>query len=339
MILKLVLLSPFVAANTGNFLTAERIKNGLIKSSIDAFHIPLKIKLETFNNEIKLLKNFKPDVLHFFNGVKCSKVFEWCYENLKLPLVVTVTGTDAFSNNEEEKKVFSRILKFSRAVTVFHQVIKKRLINVYNISEGKIFVVPQSISPELIKVKSVITEEKFPLFFLPAGIRGVKDIIYSLKPLSLLQKEVKNLKLILAGHVIEKEYFTKLRDELKKYDFAEYLGDIQHIEIPKLYKKCWVVLNTSVSEGGMPNTLIEGMFYKKPILARAIEGNTTIIKDGFNGFTFKSEDELVKKARLLINSKSLRDKMGHNGYTMLLKEFSFEREINGYRDIYKKCLA
>lgn len=336
--MRIALFSPFVAADTGNWVTAERIEEGLLKSSAEVLLIPVDKSAGFFDKELSLLKAFKPDFTHFFNGVKCSKIFDLCHKNLNLPAIVTVTGTDAFSKDESDKKIFSGILALSSAVTVFHQKIKERLVSIYKLPEEKIFVVPQSVSPLFKSIKCETKEDKEPLFFLPAGIRGVKDPIYSLNPFSRLMHNTISPELIFAGPPIDKEYFIKFENELKKYNFAKYIGDVPHIKMPEFYKRCWVVLNTSISEGGMSNTLLEGMFFKKPLLVRGVEGNVTIVKDGFNGFTFSDEDQFVKKAKLLITSKSLREEMGENGYKMLLKEFSSEKEINGYLDVYKKCL-
>ena len=42
-------------------------------------------------------------------------------------------------------------------------------------------------------------------------------------------------------------------------------------------------MNTSVSEGGMSNVVLEAMYIGKPVLASSIEGNSSIIKDNFSG--------------------------------------------------------
>ena len=86
----------------------------------------------------------------------------------------------------------------------------------------------------------------------------------------------------------------------------------------------------------MSNAVLEAMYCGRPVLASNIDGNRSIIKDNVNGFLFSSEDEFVRKAELLIKNKKLRDRLGKKSKEILMKNYSFKEEIEGYVKVYKE---
>ena len=109
---------------------------------------------------------------------------------------------------------------------------------------------------------------------------------------------------------------------------------IPHNKIYYTLKSADVVMNTSLSEGGMSNAVLEAMYIGKPVLASNIEGNRSIIKDNFNGLLYNSEKEFIKKADMLIKNKKVRNKLGKKAQIILKKNFSFKNEIEGYVKVY-----
>ncbi|MHA1284839.1 MAG: glycosyltransferase [Promethearchaeota archaeon] len=75
------------------------------------------------------------------------------------------------------------------------------------------------------------------------------------------------------------------------------------------------------------------MASKKPIIASNVDGVPNIIKDGFNGLLFESEnvDDLAKKLTFLLSNKTYRDKLANNGYNYVKNYLSEERYIENYK--------
>lgn len=69
---------------------------------------------------------------------------------------------------------------------------------------------------------------------------------------------------------------------------------------------------TSLWEG-MPISLLEAMYLRKPCVVSNVVGNRDVINDGENGFVCNNVDEFVEKIQYLINNADARVRMGEQG--------------------------
>jgi glycosyltransferase involved in cell wall biosynthesis len=79
------------------------------------------------------------------------------------------------------------------------------------------------------------------------------------------------VKYILAGPVIEPEEATRVADALRGLPWATYLGALEHEQICAGLSAVQVVISSSLSEGGMPNAILEAMSKGVPVLVSDIE--------------------------------------------------------------------
>jgi glycosyltransferase involved in cell wall biosynthesis len=143
----------------------------------------------------------------------------------------------------------------------------------------------------------------------------------------------------LAGGVIEADYAAELQAVVKGYPFASWLGEIAFERMSSLYDAAHVVLNCSLTEGGMANSLLEGMAHGRPVLASDIEGNRALVRDGENGFLFRGERDFLAKAELLLSDKGMRKRMGLAGRQLVSKYCSPSVEAERYLSLYYSAVA
>jgi L-malate glycosyltransferase len=99
------------------------------------------------------------------------------------------------------------------------------------------------------------------------------------------------------------------------------------------------VLNCSVSEGGMANSVLEALSLGRAVLASDIEGNRSLVADGSTGFLFRDEAEFERRAAELTRDPALRERLGRAGSAMVTERFSPAREIGGYCMLYDELIA
>jgi len=172
---------------------------------------------------------------------------------------------------------------------------------------------------------------------LPAGIRKVKYQNFCIDGFKKIHNNYPYIKVVLCGPILEKDYAKEFFSQIKNFDWIYYLKGIPHNKIYNSLKSADVVMNTSFSEGGMSNSVLEAMYIGKPVLASDIEGNRSIIKDNFNGLLFSSEKDFIKKSEMLIKNKKLRERLGKNSQEILKKNFSFKEEIDSYVKVYESA--
>jgi len=337
--MKIAILTPkYLPQINGNTTTVERLVTGLKSRKISTKVIDLST-IKDNKKILKIVKEFNPDIVHAFHALKSGPIGLEIAKKLIKPLIVTITGTDAnhdIFNKGSRNKVVG-VLNYAKKIIVFHSSIKNKLIKNINKLSKKIIIIKQSVKLERKKYnlkKKLGLSNNYFIFLLPAGIRKVKHQNFCIDGFKKIHVKYPNIIVVLCGPVLEKDFADSFFKKIKKFKWIYYLSGILHDRMFYAIKSVDVIMNTSLSEGGMSNAVLEAMFVGKPVLASNIDGNRSIIKDNFNGLLFKSENDFVKKAEMLIKNKNLRTKLGKKAKEILKKNFSFKEEIDSYVKVY-----
>ncbi len=98
--------------------------------------------------------------------------------------------------------------------------------------------------------------------------------------------------------------------------------------------------NAKVHAEGISNAIMEYMVMEKPVIATDSGGNRELIDNGRTGYLvppFSSRDMVDKMVKLL-NNKELRLSMGHQGKRRVIEEFSTEKMIGQYFELYQSLI-
>ena len=103
-----------------------------------------------------------------------------------------------------------------------------------------------------------------------AGIRPVKDPLRALLALEPLAARRPGLRLLYAGPELDASCGAELREALATRPWAQWIGAVSREQMAPLLRGARVVLSTSRSEGGPPNTLLEAVQAGVSVLASDI---------------------------------------------------------------------
>ena len=339
--MRVAIVTPsFAPAVRGNAVTVQRIESGLRQQGLDVTVISLDAVPDLAAAGARL-RALRPDVVHGFHAYQTGPLATEVAGALGVPAVITITGTDVNLDlfDPARRPAVARALERAQAIVVFHEAIGEKLGRELPAVGGKITVIEQSVQCE---------EERFDLrarigagpddflFFLPAGIRPVKNVLSAVPPLEALRGRHPGLRLVIAGPILDEAEGERLRAAAASRPWLHCLGPLSHGEICASLKTVEVVLNTSISEGGMSNAILEAMSGGVAVLASDIEGNRTIVADGVDGFLFASEEEFAAKAEALILDPILRRRLGGAGKAKVELEFPLKWEIGEYLALYRK---
>jgi len=341
--MKIAILTPrYLPQINGNTTTVERLVIGLKNKKI----LTKVIDLSTIKNNkkiLKIIKKFYPDIILGIHAFKSGVIALEISRKLKKPLVMIVSGTDANHDllNKERRKKIVNVLTNSQKIIVFHKSIKFKVIQNLPSSKNRIRIIKQSVRLERkkfdLRKKLKLSKNDF-VFLLPAGIRKIKYQNFCIDGFKRIHSKYNNVKVVIAGPVLEKDFAHSFFNKIKNLKWIYYLDKIPHDSMFYAMKSADVVMNTSISEGGMSNGVLEAMYVGKPVLASNIGGNSSIIKNNFNGLLFNSKRDFFKKAEQLIKDKKLRDRLGKKSKEILRKNFSFKEEIRKYVKVYEGIL-
>lgn len=96
---------------------------------------------------------------------------------------------------------------------------------------------------------------------------------------------------------------------------------------------------TSLSES-LPNSVMEYMAARKPVVASAVGGIPELVKDGSSGILCRAKDSdaFVDAIVWLLKNSAAALKMGNIGYNRLVSEFSMPRVLQQLDDLYSEIL-
>ncbi|OGL23197.1 MAG: hypothetical protein A3G44_04950 [Candidatus Rokubacteria bacterium RIFCSPLOWO2_12_FULL_73_47] len=340
---RLALLAPFLSPSVrGNAVTVERIARGLRARGVELRVWDLSVAPESLvEAEVGA---WRPALIHAFHAWRAGPLALRLARRAELPLVVTLTGTDANHDllDPARAAVVRRVLEGAARVTVFHAAIAARVLGVLPDFAGRLVVVPQAARLEAQEAFDFAGRFPLPpgalLFVFPAAVRMVKGPLLPLGPLARLAARRPALRLLYAGPILDPDLGEALLRELAGRPWARHVGAVPHAQMASLYARADVVLNCSLSEGGMANSILEALSLGRAVLASDIEGNRSLVEDGVTGLLFRDAAELEAQAERLAGDPALRGRLGAAGQALVTARFPGAREIDGYLDVYR-CLA
>ncbi len=343
MALRVALLTPFDFPSVrGNAVTVNRIARGLRERGVE-----LSVWDSSVTAEAQIEKEVeasRPTLIHAFHAFRVGPLALRIARKLEVPLVVTITGTDGNHDlfDPERAQTVRRVLEGASTVTVFHDSMRTRIARALPDLEAKIAVIPQSVrleeGPPYPLAERLGLPPNAAVFLFPAGIRMVKNPLFPLVPFDRLAPRFSYLRLVYAGPILDPIEGERLLAALAERPWAAYLGPVPHHQMASLFAASDAVLNCSLSEGGMANSVLEALACGRPVLASDIEGNRSLVEDGVTGFLFNGPEEFEAKAVRLLEDPELKRRLGLMGQTRVRTLYPPEREANDYLAHYHRLV-
>ena len=164
-----------------------------------------------------------------------------------------------------------------------------------------------------------------------------KGYEYLLRSIPLVLREYKDAKFILVGDGDKKKELEKLAENLRIEDKVIFTGFRN--DALDILSAADIYVSSSLKEG-LPNTLLEAMACKKPIVATDVIGNNEVVVNGEVGFLVPAKDpaEMANRIIELINNEDLRKKFADNELKILKNKFSQEVMVNKLANAYNEVL-
>jgi len=339
---RVAVLTPFAAPSVrGNAITVDRVTRGLRQRGVELRVWDLSVVPEgAVDHQIS---QYGPAVIHAFHAFRTGPAALRLARRAHIPLLVTVTGTDVNQDllDEDAGPIVRRVLEGAGAVSVFDESMASRIMETLPATAARLVVIPQSVAFEAPASGhwppvAALERRPGPIILFPAGIRKVKRPAYPLEPLERLRVRHPTLELVYVGPIIDAAEGEALSRLLSGYPWARHVGAVPHDRMPTLLDLADVVLNCSLSEGGMANSVLEALARGRAVLAADIAGNRSLVEDAITGFLFGSPEELTAKADRLLEDPDLRARLGVAGRERVNARFSADRETDGYLAAYAR---
>lgn len=144
---------------------------------------------------------------------------------------------------------------------------------------------------------------------------------------------------LIGSPVPDQEYMLdEVIATIKKLNIQNYVTILPFVkEVENIYQKIDVVVVPSTFDDPFPTTVLEGMFFSKPIIGTRVGGIPEMIENEVSGFITNRDDaeDLSKKIMILINNPSEIKRMGENGRLRFSQNFSEKSFYERYNNVIK----
>ena len=332
---RLALLTPFAFPSVrGNAVTVERIARGLRArgADVEVWDLSTMARASIERRAVE----YHPQLVHAFHAYRAGPLGLALARTIGCPLVVTLTGTDANLDlfDDERGPAVREVVEGATAVTVFHDSLATVVARVAPGVSARIEIVPQSVDlPDFVLPDGSAPRARGPVMLFPAGIRPVKRPLFPLAPLDSVAARYPGFELRYIGPILDVSEGEALLRAMDGRPWARYLGEVPHAAMASVLQDADVVLNCSLSEGGMANSVLEALACGRAVLASDIAGNRSVIEEGVTGLLFRDPDDFADKAVRLLDDPALRERLGEAGRARASR-FGLQREIDCYMRLY-----
>ncbi len=232
-------------------------------------------------------------------------------------------------------------------IVVVADSIKKMVVISERVAEEKIMVIHNGVEVPQDDMEIHKTKD---LKYLPevdnsdivimhvANLRPVKGHKYLISALAELVPIYPDIKLILVGEDKTDTEIHKQVIDLGIERHVIFLGKRDNVST--LLKMADICVMPSLSEG-MSNAILEYMAAGKPVIATDVGGNSELVENNKTGLLIEKENvaQLKDAILFLINHPKKRIEMGKAGYLKTLREFSMQKMISKYIDLFNRYIS
>ncbi len=253
----------------------------------------------------------------------------------------------AINNSEYPFFLKNLLIRFSEAIARLVYYKSEAIVSVNNFNKkwellyganpDKIQVIYNGIDTDLFKPQPKPAHLlNIPTVVAAARVFDLKDIITMINSCAVVKKAIPNVQYLIYGDDQAVPEYTEeclsLINELALQDNFKFMGPRQ--DPHNIFPEGDISILTSISEG-FPYTVLESMSCGVPVVATDVGGVNEALGNGC-GYSCKPKDAEEIGARVieLLSRKDLREFMSQNARKRVLDNFTIDKFIKQYENVY-----
>lgn len=288
----------------------------------------------------KIVSKIKPDIIHV-NWAAGYGLTSYLLDFH--PLVISCIGGDVLLEETKAtrhplrtlllKLLIKRILKRADYLLPISKGIENRLLS-FGLPKDKMqifFVEP--VMGEIVTDRdetTILSNRRLEIFY---------QIDVFLKACAFVKKEFPNIKVVVAGDGNRKQQLIELTQELGLADNVEFTGWLKQEEMFKRISQATVFISTSPYDG-TPQSILEAMKLRTPVVAVNNQASQEWIRHNFNGYLFGAGD--YKRAADyildLLKNKDKRRLFSERSHEIVKEKGDFNRNVAKLEELYRSLI-
>ncbi len=278
----------------------------------------------SYKNIYNVLKELNPDIVHFTELYPHSALFTRLYNiDKNYPVICTFHATFKSFLFSPRQYGLTKAIVFSIAELLKRLVDPKKII--VHTENDKKTLISRGLDPSKIEViphgaysffKNFVrinedSKEKVVLFF--GYIQENKGLEYLLKAMKIVMRNIKDVKLVIAGEGDLRRYNTLL-DKLDSSRLEIYNEFISNEFAAQLFKRASVVVLPYTHHRGHSGVLTIALSFGKPVVVANVGDLPNMIENGREGFIVPPRDSKAPADAIIkiLRDDKLRKNMSRN---------------------------
>ena len=300
-----------------------------------------------------------PDIVHIHGTGGLSGALYSAIKTYGIPVLLTVHGLlhiekkNALIKHPSLKHLYQlfvqshaefKVLNEAKHIIVDTEYVAEQIKHLH--SKKKIshlpwmYVVPQGIQSQYLQVSP--KKPVIPTILSVGSISQRKGHLLLVKAFEIVHKTVPSAKLIIAGTLTEKTYYTQLQNEIGKLHLkqsVELLTNIPQEQLLQIYQEATIfALHSQEESQGI--ALVEAMATGLPIVSTLVGGIPFVVKNGKTGLLSKygDVDSFANNMIKLLTIENLRTQMSQSA-RLSAQSYSWQEITQAIEIIYNRIIT
>lgn len=260
------------------------------------------------------------------------------------PMVVSCRGSQVSTapHNPERAQIRSGLEHSLRLAAAVHSVSRhtRSLAEQYGVDHARLRIIRPAVD-EMFFRPSIRCGSVRPAQLVTTGnLIWTKGHEYLLSAIRLLIERGEHVHLDIIGDGPERQRVLYTIHDLGLQDAVTVRGKLAPEAVRDCLQKADVFVLSSLSEG-ISNAVLEAMSCGVPVVTTDCGGMREAVTDGVEGFVVPVRDpeSMAEALGRLINDPGLRRRMGEAARQRILREFTLERQIDQWMELFESVLA
>ncbi len=294
----------------------------------------------------KIVKKLNPDLVHghYLTGPGFFGAFSGFH-----PLVVSAWGSDLLVDARSSKVKRSLIKWVISRADILHLEMAMEIDMALSLGARKerIIIAPFGVEPSLFspekrdaRLMEHLNSRNPPIVISTRNHEEIYDVQTLIKSAPLILKKVPEARFLILGSGSQTEKLIELARIEGVNDAVTFVGKVQHDELPKYLASSDVYVSTSLSDT-VSVSLLEAMSSGAVPVVSNIEGNRSLVNDGYNGLLFKTGDPISlaeKVSNLLSDIRALEQYRAKNR-EIIMDEYDWNKNMMEIEEKYIELMG
>ena len=226
------------------------------------------------------------------------------------------------------------------------EAIKEQMVRINHFNPHRIISIPtgvdtEAFNPDMEHVdirKELNLKPSTPLVGAVSVIRSWKGLDYLVKAVPLILKKLPDARFVIAGDGPYRKTLEKTIKETGTGDKVYLLGHRE--DIVSVIHSIDVLVHPSYANEGVPQTILQAMAMKKPVIASNLPALKEVVIEEKTGIIvpLKNPDKISEASVRLLCDKELSKQLGESSRKLVVSKYSFAGMLDKLEALYARTI-